>query len=408
MTGEIIDQKELAEALLEQAREQGVSLLGPGGLLAGLTKNVLETALEAEITEHLGHERHGRAGNGNLRKGTRSKTVFTEVGPVEIDVPRDREGSFEPQIMKKRQRRLDGIDELVLSLTARGLTTGEIAAHFDDVYGATVSKDTISRITEKVSEEMAEWTNRPLDRVYPVVFIDAIHVKVRDGQVRNKPFYVVLGVTVNGERDILGIWAGDGGEGAKYWLGVLTEIKNRGVEDVCISVCDGLKGLPETITTVWEQATVQTCVIHLIRNTFRYAPRQHWDELSRDLKPVYTAPTEAAARERFGEFEAKWATKYPAIGRLWRNAWTEFVPFLDWDAEIRRVICSTNAIESLNARYRRAVRARGHFPNDAAALKCLYLVTRSLDPTGHGRARWATRWKPALNAFAIAFEGRIN
>lgn len=387
MTGEIIDQKELAEALLEQAREQGVSLLGPGGLLAGLTKNVLETALEAELTEHLGHVRHGAAEHGNVRNGTRTKTVFTEVGPVEIDVPRDREGSFKPQIVKKRQRRLDGIDELVLSLTARGLTTGEIAAHFDDVYGATVSKDTISRITEKVSEEMAEWTNRPLDRVYPVVFIDAIHVKVRDGQVRNKPFYVVLGVTVNGERDILGIWAGDGGgEGAKYWLGVLTEIKNRGVEDVCISVCDGLKGLPEAITAVWEQATVQTCVIHLIRNTFRYAPRQHWDELARDLKPVCTAPTEAAARERFREFEAKWATKYPAIGRLWRNAWTEFAPFLDWDAEIRRVICSTNAIESLNARYRRAVRARGHFPNDAAALKCLYLVTRSLDPTGQGRA----------------------
>nr|WP_240721318.1 IS256 family transposase [Pseudarthrobacter sp. NamE5] len=408
MTGEIIDQKELAEALLEQAREQGVSLLGPGGLLAGLTKNVLETALEAEITEHLGHERHGAAESGNVRNGTRSKTLFTEVGPVDIDVPRDRAGSFEPRIVKKRQRRLDGIDEVVLSLTARGLTTGEIAAHFDEVYGATVSKDTISRITEKVSEEMAEWANRPLDRVYPVVFIDAIHVKVRDGQVRNKPFYVVLGVTVNGERDILGIWAGDGGEGAKYWLGVLTEIKNRGVEDVCIAVCDGLKGLPEAITTVWEQATVQTCVIHLIRNTFRYAPRQHWDELSRDLKPVYTAPTEAAARERFADFEAKWATKYPAIGRLWRSAWAEFAPFLDWDAEIRRVICSTNAIESLNARYRRAVRARGHFPNDAAALKCLYLVTRSLDPTGQGRARWATRWKPALNAFAIAFEGRIN
>lgn len=222
MTGEIIDQKELAEALPEQAREQGVSLLGPGGLLAGLTKNVLETALEAEITEHLGHVRHGPAESGNVRNGTRSKTVFTEVGPVEIDVPRDREGSFEPQIVKKRQRRLDGIGEVVLSLTARGLTTGEIAAHVDDVYGATVSKDT------KVSEEMAEWANRPLDRVYPVVFIDAIHVKVRDGQVRNKPFYVVLGVTVNGERDILGIWAGDGGgEGAKYWLGVLAEKEPR-------------------------------------------------------------------------------------------------------------------------------------------------------------------------------------
>ncbi|WP_422933300.1 IS256 family transposase [Sinomonas sp. P47F7] len=408
MTGEIIDQKELAESLLEQAREQGVSLVGPGGLLAGLTKSVLETALEAEITEHLGHERHGPAEGTNVRNGTRSKTVLTEVGPVQIEVPRDREGTFEPQIVKKRKRRLDGIDEIVLSLSARGLTTGEIAAHFEEVYGAAVSKDTISRITEKVAGEMAEWSNRPLDRVYPVVFIDAIHVKVRDGQVRNKPFYVVLGVTLNGERDILGIWAGDGGEGAKFWLGVLTEIKNRGVEDVCIAVCDGLKGLPDAITAVWEQATVQTCIIHLIRNTFRYASRQRWDELAKDLKPVYTAPTETAARERFGEFEAKWGTEYPAIARLWRSAWAEFAPFLDWDAEIRTVICSTNAIESLNARYRRAVRARGHFPNDAAALKCLYLVTRSLDPTGRGRARWATRWKPALNAFAIAFEGRIN
>ncbi|MCH6471214.1 IS256 family transposase [Sinomonas terrae] len=408
VTGEIIDQKELAESLLEQAREQGVSLVGPGGLLAGLTKSVLETALEAEITEHLGHERHGAAEGTNVRNGTRSKTVLTEVGPVQIEVPRDREGTFEPQIVKKRKRRLDGIDEIVLSLSARGLTTGEIAAHFEEVYGAAVSKDTISRITEKVAGEMAEWSNRPLDRVYPVVFIDAIHVKVRDGQVRNKPFYVVLGVTVNGERDILGIWAGDGGEGAKFWLGVLTEIKNRGVEDVCIAVCDGLKGLPDAITAVWERATVQTCIIHLIRNTFRYASRQRWDELAKDLKPVYTAPTEAAARERFGEFESKWGTEYPAIARLWRSAWTEFAPFLDWDVEIRRVVCSTNAIESLNARYRRAVRARGHFPNDAAALKCLYLVTRSLDPTGRGRARWATRWKPALNAFAIAFEGRIN
>ena len=408
VTGEIIDERQLAEQLLAQAREQGVGLVGPGGLLAGLTKTVLETALEAEMTEHLGHERHGTAEGPNVRNGTRSKTVLTEIGPVEIEVPRDREGTFEPQIVRKRKRRLDGIDEVVLSLSARGLTTGEIAAHFEEVYGASVSKDTISRITEKVSGELAEWANRPLDRVYPVLFIDAIHVKVRDGQVRNKPFYVVLGVTVNGERDILGIWAGDGGEGAKFWLGVLTEIKNRGVEDVCIAVCDGLKGLPDAITAVWELALVQTCVIHLIRNTFRFASRHYWEEMGKDLKPVYTAPTEAAARERFEEFDAKWGDRYPAISRLWRNAWAEFAPFLDWDVEIRRVVCSTNAIESLNARYRRAVRARGHFPNDAAALKCLYLVTRSLDPTGRGRARWATRWKPALNAFAIAFEGRIN
>jgi transposase-like protein len=410
MTTDIVDQKRLAEQLLAQAEEQNIELVGPDGLLNQLTKNVLETALDAEMVEHLGYEKHdpdGR-GSGNSRNGTRAKTVLTEIGPVEIEVPRDTESTFEPQIVKKRQRRLTGVDEIVLSLTARGLTTGEIAAHFQEVYGARISKDTVSRITEKVTGEMTEWLSRPLEKVYPVIFIDAMVVKVRDGQVMNKPVYVVIGVTVDGERDILGLWAGDGGEGAKFWLSVFTEIKNRGVQDVCIAVCDGLKGLPEAITTTWELATVQACVIHLIRNTFRFASRKYWQEMSRDLKPVYTAPSEAAARERFMEFDAKWGKPYPAISKLWENAWSEFIPFLDYDVEIRRVICSTNAIESINARYRRAVRARGHFPNDTAALKCLYLVTRSLDPTGRGRARWATRWKPALNAFAITFQGRIN
>ncbi len=410
MTTDIVDQKQLAVQLLQQAEEQNIELVGPGGLLNQLTKNVLETALDVEMAEHLGYEKHDPAGHnsGNSRNGTRAKTVLTEIGPVEIEVPRDTESTFEPQIVKKRQRRLTGVDEIVLSLTARGLTTGEIAAHFQEVYGAKISKDTVSRITEKVTAEMTEWLARPLDEVYPVIFIDAMVVKVRDGQVMNKPIYVVIGVTVNGERDILGLWAGDGGEGAKFWLSVFTEIKNRGVQDVCIAVCDGLKGLPEAITTTWELATVQACVIHLIRNTFRFASRRYWQEMSRDLRPVYTAPSEAAARERFMEFDAKWGKQYPAISKLWENAWSEFVPFLDYDVEIRRVICSTNAIESINARYRRAVRARGHFPNDTAALKCLYLVTRSLDPTGRGRARWATRWKPALNAFAITFQGRIN
>ena len=408
VTGQIIDQRELAEQLLAQAKEQGVSLVGPGGLLAGLTRQVIETALDAEMTEHLGYEKHQVTDNVNARNGTRAKTVITEIGPVEIEVPRDRDGSFDPQIVRKRQRRLDGIDQIVLSLTARGLTTGEVSAHFAEVYGARVSKDTISKITDKVIDQMTEWAGRPLDRVYPVVFIDAIVVKVRDGQVTNRPFYAAIGVTTSGERDILGIWAGDGGEGAKYWLGVLTEIKNRGVDDVCIVVCDGLKGLPEAITTTWELATVQTCIIHLVRNTFKFASRKYWDQIARDLRPVYTAPTEAAARERFEEFATKWDAQYPAIRGLWERAWDQFIPFLDYDVEIRRVICSTNAIESLNARFRRAVRARGHFPNEQAAMKCLYLVTRSLDPTGRGRARWVTRWKPALNAFAITFEGRIN
>lgn len=404
-----IDQQQLAQQLVESARSEGVELVGPDGVLTGLTKQVLETALEAEMSEHLGYEPHDPAGHhsGNSRNGTRSKTVHTEIGPVQIDVPRDRDGSFEPQLVKKRQRRLSGVDEIVLSLTARGLTTGEVAAHFAEVYGATVSKDTISRITDKVVDEMNDWCHRPLDAVYPVIFIDAIHVKVRDGQVSNRAFYLAVGVTVDGHRDILGIWAGDGAEGGKYWLAVLTELKNRGVADVCIVVCDGLTGLPDAITTVWPQALVQTCVLHLIRNTFRYASRKYWDQIAKDLRPVYTAPSEAAATERFAEFTDTWGDRYPAIIKLWRNAWPEFIPFLDYDVEIRRVICSTNAIESLNARYRRAVRARGHFPTEQAALKCLYLVTRSLDPTGRGRARWAMRWKPALNAFAITFPGRI-
>ncbi len=405
-----VDQRQLAEQLLAQAKEQGIELVGPNGLLNKLTKNVLETALDAEMTEHLGYDKHDPAGrgSGNSRNGSRSKTVFTEIGPVEIEVPRDINSTFDPVIVKKRQRRLTGVDEIVLSLTAKGLTTGEIAAHFDDVYGATVSKDTISKITDKVIEEMTEWCNRPLESVYPVVFIDAIHVKVRDGQVANRAIYVAIGVTCDGERDILGLWAGDGGEGAKFWLSVLTEIKNRGTTDVCIVVCDGLKGLPDAINTVWSRAVVQTCVIHLLRNTFRYASRKYWDQIAKDIRPVYTAPTEAAAKERFTEFTAKWGARYPAITQLWENAWSEFVPFLDYDVEIRRVICSTNAVESLNARYRRAIRARGHFPTEQAAMKCLYLVTRSLDPTGRGKARWAMRWKPALNAFAITFNGRIT
>ena len=404
-----IDQQKLAEELVAQAREEGVQLVGPGGLLTGLTKSVVETALEEELSDHLGYDKHDPAGRngGNSRNGYRTKTVLTEIGPVEIEVPRDRDSSFEPAIVRKRQRRLNGIDEIVLSLTARGLTTGEICAHFAEVYGARVSKDTISRITDKVVEEMAEWRNRPLDRVYPVIFIDAIVVKVRDGQVVNRPIYVVIGVTVHGERDILGLWAGDGSEGAKFWLAVLTEIKNRGVEDVCIAVCDGLKGLPESINTTWQYAKVQACILHLIRNTFRYASRKDWDELARDLRPVYSAPSAEMAGVRFEEFADKWGGRYPAIINLWRSAWEEFIVFLDYDVEIRKIICSTNAVESLNARYRRAVRARGHFPNDQAALKCLYLVTRSLDPTGRGRARWTMRWKPALNAFAITFAGRI-
>ncbi|GIF78641.1 hypothetical protein Asi02nite_81590 [Asanoa siamensis] len=310
--------------------------------------------------------------------------------------------------MRKRQRRLTGVEDMVISLSAKGLTTGEIQAHLAEVYGAQVSRQTISTITDKVLDAMGEWQNRPLDPVYPVIFLDAVHVKIRDGKVANRPVYVALAVTVEGTRDILGLWAGDGGEGAKFWLQVLTELKNRGVEDACMVVCDGLKGLPDAIGQTWPQAVVQTCVIHLLRNSFRYAGRQDYDAIAKALRPIHTAPTEAAAKARFAEFVQEWGGKYPAIVRLWDNAWAEFVPFLAFDVEIRKVVCSTNAIESVNARIRRAVRARGHFPNEQAALKCVYLAVMSLDPTGAGRRRWAIRWKPALNAFEMTFEGRLN
>jgi putative transposase len=332
------------------------------------------------------------------------------VGPVEIAVPRDRDGSFEPRLVPKHQRRLTGIEDLVISLSAKGLTTGEISAHLAEVYGAEVSKQTISAITDRVLEGMAAWQSRPLDPVYPVIFIDCIHVKIREGNVANRPIYVALAVTVNGTRDILGLWAGEhgDGEGAKYWLRVLSELKNRGVADVCLLVCDGLKGLPQSIGEVWPQAITQTCVVHLLRNSFRYASKRDWSTIAKDLKPVYTAASEQAALEAFLAFTDKWERRYPAIIKLWDNAWAEFVPFLRFDAEIRTVVCTTNAIESINARIRRAVNARGHFPTEQAALKCVYLALMSLDPKGTGQKRWTNRWKTALNAFEITFDGRLS
>jgi len=407
---ELSPEQAAAAAMVAEAKARGLALTGPDGLLKLFTKNVLETALNEEMTEHLGHEKNqadpDRAST-NVRNGTRPKTVISDAaGEVGIDVPRDREGTFEPRIVKKRQRRLAEVDEIVLSLYAKGMTSGDISAHFAELYGSSISKETVSRITDKVVAEMQEWANRPLDPVYVAVFIDAIHVKVRDGQVANRPVYAAIGVTVDGHKDVLGLWMGTGGEGAKFWMSVLIDLKNRGIRDVFFLVCDGLKGLPEVVTNVWPQTIVQTCIVHLIRNTFRLASRRDWDAVKRDIKPIYTAPNPTAALAALEDLDEKWGKQYGAMIRLWRNAWEEFVPFLDYDVEIRRMICSTNAIESLNARYRRAIRARGHFPTEQAAMKCLYLVTRSLDPTGTGRARWTMRWKPVINAFAITFGDR--
>ena len=404
--------EQLVRELAERARAEGVSLTGPGGLLGQLTKVVLESALDGEMDAHLGYRKHDPAGDGsgNSRNGRRAKTVLTEAGPVGIEVPRDRDASFAPVIVPKRARRLGGVDDMVISLVAKGLTTGEVQAHLAEIYRAQVSRETISTITDRVLDGLAEWQSRPLDAVYAVLFLDAIHVKIRDGQVANRPIYVALGVTADGERDILGLWAGEhgDGEGAKYWLRVLTEIRNRGTRDVLMVVCDGLKGFPDAIAQVWPQTVTQTCVVHLLRNSFRYASRRDWAAIAKDLKPVYTAATEAEALDRFAEFAGSWEARYPAIIKLWESAWPEFTPFLAFDRDIRIMITTTNAIESLNARFRRSVKARGHFPTEQAALKHLYLVVISLDPTGRGRQRWSNRWKAALNAFDITFDGRLS
>jgi len=399
----------LAEQLLAAAKAQGVGLTGPGGLLTGLTRQVLQTALEAEITDHLGHEHGGTPAGGNVRNGHSPKTVRTEIGPVTVKVPRDRAGTFEPALIPKHARRLTGFDEAVVSLYAKGMTTGDIAAHLQDIYGDQVSRDLVSRVTDAVVEEMTAWQARPLDPVYPVLLIDAIYLRVRDGQVANRPVYVAMGITVDGDRDVLGFWLGPtGGEGARHWLTMLTELKNRGVKDVLIACCDGLKGLPDALTAVWPAVTVQSCVVHLVRNSLRYVPKQHWAKVSAELKEVYTSPTVAAAEARFGDFADTWRPKYPAMIAMWERAWPEFVPFLDFPVEIRKLIYTTNGIESLNARFRQAARRRGHFPTEQSALKILYLTVRERRPNRANPTGRVPGWKAILNVLAMTYGDRLN
>jgi putative transposase len=400
----------VAEQLVAQAREQGVALTGPGGLLSGLTKQVLQTALEAELTEHLGHE-HGEppGPGGNIRNGYSAKTVRTEIGDVAIQVPRDRQGSFEPVMVPKHARRLTGFDEQVISLYAKGMTTGDIVNHLADMYGSQVSKDLVSRVTDAVVADMAEWASRPLDAVYPVLLIDCIFVKVRDGQVANRPIYVAMGISVEGERDVLGMWVGpSGGEGAKVWLGMLTELRNRGVADVLIACCDGLKGLPDAITATWPQATVQVCVVHLVRNSLRYASKRDWAAVTKSLKAIYTAPTLTSAEAEFAVFADRWRDRYPAMVAMWERSWPEFVPFLDFPAELRRLVYSTNGIESLNARFRAAVRRRGHFPTEQAAMKILYLTVQERRPNRANPTGRVPGWKGILNTLAITYGDRLT
>jgi putative transposase len=402
--------REWAELLVARAREDGVDLTGEGGLLTGLVRQVLQTGLEVEMADHLGYERHDPAGrgSGNSRNGVYPKTVTTEIGDVELAMPRDRNASFEPVTVPKGARRLDGLSGNVISLYAKGLTTGDIQAHLLEIYGTEISRDTISRITDAVVEDMNGWQNRPLDRLYPVLLIDAIVIKVRDSQVANRPVYVAIGVNHDGERDVLGLWLGPtGGEGAKQWITMLTELRNRGIADALIVCCDGLKGLPDAIRVTWPQATVQTCVVHLVRNSLRYASKKHWGQITRQMRAIYTAPTVAAAEDRFAEFAETWRERYPAMIGSWETAWGEFVPFLEFPVELRKIVYTTNAIESLNARFRRAVRHRGHFPTEQAALKVLYLVATQKRPNRENLIGKTNGWKHILNALTVHYGDRV-
>jgi putative transposase len=403
--------RDWAAELVAQARAEGVELTGDNGLLTGLVRQVLQTGLEVEMTDHLGYERHAAAGrgSGNSRNGLTSKTVTTEVGKVELRVPRDRDGSFDPQTVRKGQRRLDGLSGNVISLYAKGMTTGDIQAHLADVYDTDISRDTISRITDAVIEDLGAWQNRPLDAIYPVILIDAIVVKIRDGQVANRPIYVAMGVNLNGERDVLGMWVGPGGgEGAKFWAGVLTELRNRGINDTFIVCCDGLKGLPDAIRATWPAAEVQLCVVHLVRSSLRFTSKKYWGPVCRELREIYTAPTLDAATARFGEFAEHWRDRYPAMVATWERAWDDFVPFLAFPAELRQIVYTTNAIESLNARFRNAVRHRGHFPTEQSALKVLYLVAIERRPNRANPTGQINGWKTILNALTIHYGDRIE
>ena len=402
--------RDWAELLVARARAEGVELTGNGGLLTGLVRQVLQTGLEVEMAEHLGYERHAPAGRGtpNSRNGSSPKRVKTDIGEVDLRVPRDRAGTFEPVTVPKHQRRLEGLSGNVISLYAKDLTTGEIQAHLEEIYDTAVSRETISKITDEIVADPAAWQNRPLDAVYPVLLIDAIIVKVRDAQVANRPTYVAIGVDLAGEWDVLGLWLGpSGGDGGKQWATMLTELRNRGLTDAMIVCCDGLRGLPEPIRAAWPQATSQTCVVHMVRKSLRYASRKHWSQITKAMREIYTAPTVEAAEAQFESFAQQWEDTYPAMIRSWRQSWDEFTPFLEFPPELRRVVYTTNAVESLNDRFRIAVRHRGHFPNEQAATKILYLVATAKRKNRTNLTGKTNGWKTILNTLTVHYGDRI-
>ena len=396
---------ELIDNLLKNYKKPE-DLVGENGLLKQLTKQLLERAMAAEMTEHVGYEKHDAIGNnsGNSRNGKSAKTIKGTFGELALETPRDRNGTFEPQIIEKHQTRFTGFDKNILSLYARGLSTREIQQHLEEIYGVEVTAGLISSVTDEVLDEVKTWQNRQLDAVYPIMYLDAIQFKVRDnGHVRNKAIYLAIGVTIEGYKEVLGLWIAQT-EGAKFWLQVVTELKNRGVTDIFIACVDGLKGFPEAIESVFPQTEVQLCIVHLVRHSLNYVGWKQRKEVARDLKLIYTAATEVEAEQRLADFSLKWDEKFPMIAKSWRSNWTRVIPFFAHPPEIRKVIYTTNAIESLNMSLRKVTKARGSFPNDEAVSKLLYLALRNI------AKKWTMplhAWKDALNRFAIIYENRL-
>ena len=403
---------EVINAVMANVDAGGLELLGPDGVLAELTKRLIERGLSEELSDHLGYEPGDRAGrgSGNNRNGTSAKTVLTEIGAIDLDIPRDRLGTFDPQLVPKHARRLEGFNANIVHLYARGLSTRDIRRELARMYQVEVSPALISKVTDGIIDELNEWQQRPLDAVYPILYIDALVVKVRTGgTVTNRAAYLGVGVDVEGRKHVLGVWLGDGGEGAKFWLAVLTEIRNRGVTDVLIVCCDGLKGLPDAIEATWPHALTQTCVIHLIRASLRFASWKDRKAIVTGLRPIYTAVTVEAAADAMDTFELEWGDRYPGIVKVWRSAWEQFTPFLRFPPEIRKVVYTTNLVESINYQLRKVTKTRGHFPTDDAALKLLRLAARNIsDKRGGDLGTGTWGWKHALNSFEIHFPGRLG
>jgi len=381
-------------------------LLGKNGILKELTKRLLERALDGEMTNHLGYEKYNTSGHnsGNSRNGKSKKTLKGEIGELSVEIPRDRVGKFDPKIIKKGQRRFDGFDDRIISMYARGMTTRSIQGHLKDIYGVDISPDLVSDVTDSIISEVKEWQDRPLDSIYPILYLDGLVVKVKEeGHIINKCVYLAIGINMQGTKDLLGIWIEET-EGAKFWLKVITELKNRGIKDILIACVDGLKGFPEAIESVFPKTQVQLCILHMTRNSLKYVPFKDRKAVATDLKAIYRAKSREVAEKALDEFEKKWNKKYPTISKSWRTHWEHIIPFFNYPDDIRHAIYTTNAIESLNMSIRKVIKNRGHFPKDDAVLKILYLALKNI------MKKWTMpikEWGKAINQFAIIFDGRV-